>query len=494
MKNSSPSKDRTIIILLLFLTLWVRSSTQMMIHTGVDERDYWYAAKTLVLGYEYPDLTHRTVRWSIIVPTAILQLIFGTHPNIYYLGPLINALIQTLVLYCIGRDIRGRMTGIVAAIFLIFFPYQIRAASQIRPEIFSITYIALCMYFLIRFIKKENRLINLVLSSLFLFLAYMAKITNLFFLPGIIIALLLYEKEHRLRNVVAYGGVLLLLYLAETASYAVFSSYDFGRLSIISSNHLSSDYTVPLMKISDLLKRYSTEYLDAYWSVSFIAFAFAAAYCYIRSKDRAIRIIIVMTASFFFFITFTVSSLNPLLPAEDFINRYFCAVLPSVFLVLASVLESLFLKHIPMGFRRPRYLFIFICVSCLSMSILFAWSGIPEKHRPYAHSPLQINDHPYIATHHFYQKLNNAWNTGVLIASVDTPGGNNALMTVAYFFINGPAPEARILHVGDAALKIISKNGSFGTDVFVAAVRNPFRIRELPFDALYRIESDHLPD
>ena len=137
LKPKERDSERIIVLALLVLTLWVRLSTQMMIHTGVDERDYWYAAKALSQGFAYPDLTHRTVRWAIILPVAALQKIFGVHPNVYYIAPILNALAQTVLLYALGKRLRGRFVGILSAIFLIFFPYQIRAASQVRPEIFS---------------------------------------------------------------------------------------------------------------------------------------------------------------------------------------------------------------------------------------------------------------------------------------------------------------------------------------------------------------------
>ena len=137
-------------------------------YAGVDERDYWYAAKALSQGFEYPALTHRTVRWAIILPVAALQRVFGVHPNVYYVAPILNALAQTALLYALGKTLRGRFTGILASLFMIFFPYQIRAASQVRPEIFSITYMLLCAYLLVIALRREgrNRTILVAVSSL----------------------------------------------------------------------------------------------------------------------------------------------------------------------------------------------------------------------------------------------------------------------------------------------------------------------------------------
>lgn len=201
--------ETAVIVSLLVLTLWFRVSTQMITHTGVDERDYWTSAKALSQGYEYPELSHRTVRWAVILPVALIQLLFGVHPNVYYIAPVLNALAQTFLVYIIGRRLKNRMTGIIAAFFMIFFPYQIRAASQVRPEIFSMTYILLAVFFFIKYLADGNRgrrpLVSLCLSSLMIFVSYEAKITNLFFLPGFFAAILLFGKKNGIRHDSIFG-------------------------------------------------------------------------------------------------------------------------------------------------------------------------------------------------------------------------------------------------------------------------------------------------
>ncbi|HOT63095.1 MAG TPA: glycosyltransferase family 39 protein [Treponemataceae bacterium] len=216
-------KDAIIILSLVFLSLWVRLSTLMMVHTGVDERDYWFAAKAISQGLPYPELSHRTVRWAVILPVALAQSLFGSHPNAYYVMPLLAALSQAVLVYLLGRALNGRLAGSLASIALTFFPYQIRAASQVRPEIFSMTYVLLAALALVRYVRSSSdraRISAAVLAALATFLAYEAKITNLFFMPGIAIAILLYSKGKGLKDALAYGGVLAGLYLAETAAYA----------------------------------------------------------------------------------------------------------------------------------------------------------------------------------------------------------------------------------------------------------------------------------
>jgi len=503
MTGSLAKKDAFILFLLLFLTLWVRLSTQMMIHTGVDERDYWYSAKALTQGLPYPDLTHRTVRWSIILPVAAVQLVFGTHPVVYYIAPLLNALLQVLLLYLLGRLLKSRFTGVIASVFLVFFPYQIRAASQVRPEIFSITYILITLYFF--FIATRNtgrkRIAWLLLSSAMMFLAYESKITNLFFLPGLFLCLLLYGDRYRIRDCFVFGGLLLFLFVCETAIYAMTTQYAFGQLSVILANHLSSDYMVPLSGFLDLFKRYSIKNMELYWQVPFAVFAALSVYYLGRSKNRDVKILVVTSLGFFFFLTFTVSSLHPLMAAEDFIARYFCAVLPFVFLVMAWFIEDSFRARMSKlaSYRKfgPTSLFsLAVISSCAAVSFVFSLPLVPRSARQYAHSPIEVTDHPFVQTVRYYRELNSAWNEGRAVVSPAGNAGNNAVETASKFFLSmdtyreGRAPEPVLSPYGTAGVHVLSRDGKIAGETCIQAIRNPFRIAEISVELVPLVEAE----
>jgi len=497
------NRDTLILFVLLFLTLWVRLSTQMMIHTGVDERDYWYSAKALTQGFAYPDLTHRTVRWAIILPVAALQIVFGTHPNVYYIAPILNALLQIFLLYRLGTFLKSRITGIIASLFLIFFPYQIRAASQVRPEIFSITYILLCIYLFFIAVRctGKKRIVFLLLASFSMFLAYESKITNLFFLPGIFLCLLLYGDRYRIRDCFIFGGLLLFLFLGETAVYALTTQYRFGQLSIIQANHLSSDYAEPLTNYLQVFRRYSPEFLDAYWQLPFAVFAVLSFLYLARSKNRDLKILVVTALGFFFFLTFTVSSLHPLMVAEDFIARYFCAVLPFVFLVIAWFLDDLIrprLRKLAL-FRRfaPLRLFVFASFSlCAAVSLVFSSPFVPSSARQFAHSPLAIADHPFAQTARYYRELNAAWLDGKAIVSAEGNSGSNAIETASRFFLStgsyvgGKGPEPVLITVGAAKVYVLSRDGAISGTTCIQAIRKPFRIAEIPAALVPLVEAE----
>jgi len=253
--SSGRKDDGLIIAVLLVFTLFFRLFLLQMINVGPDEIDYWFAAKQLVTGRAYPAITHRTIRWSIILPTAFFQLIFGLNPLIYYVTPILNSLVQTILMYFLGKKLFGRGVAFYSVLLFTAWPYMWRTGSQIRPAVFSITYVLSALYLLFCYLDIEitepgssveisadsvlkpikassgkqisrwsyleaifkSHQIYLIGSVLFMFLAYQSKITNLYFLPGILI--LLWRYRHNIRDPLRYGLYLGGLYLLEHAAY-----------------------------------------------------------------------------------------------------------------------------------------------------------------------------------------------------------------------------------------------------------------------------------
>ncbi len=478
-------------------------STQMMVHTGVDERDYWYAAKAISQGLPYPDLTHRTVRWAIILPVAALQKVFGIHPNVYYVAPILNALAQTALLYALGKRLRGRFVGILAALMLVFFPYQIRAASQVRPEIFSITYMLLCAYLFVMALSRNGRrrLLPLIASSLVMFLAYETKITNLFFLPGVFLSLLLFGGKTRIRDCFTFGLPLLTLFLLETGVYAALTEFRFGQLSVITANHLSSDYAEPLKSYWEVFLRYSPRYLQAYWQIPLGAFLAAGVY-YLTKRDKAeLKSLILMGLSFIFFITFTVSKLHPIMVAEDFINRYFCALLPFAFAVIAWLIRDALPRMAPSLYRRasgvsPIAIPLASAITCFSVSALFSLPFVPASVQEYAHTPLRPSTHPFAQTARYYRELNDAWNRGIPFLSPVGNAGNDAAYTVCRYFLSvdtyadGKAPEPIPATIRGMDVYIVCKDSGTHAGEFIQLTRFPFKIATVPIERIGELDSE----
>ncbi|OHE73007.1 MAG: hypothetical protein A2413_14560 [Treponema sp. RIFOXYC1_FULL_61_9] len=490
--------------LLLFCFIF-RLSTLMMVHTGIDERDYWFAAKALTQSLPYPELTHRTVRFSVILPVALAQLVLGVHPNVYYLLPILNSMAQVALAFAVGVRIKGRLTGFLAALGLILFPYLVRAGSQVRPEIFSMTYMLFAVWFLIIYLeRKEKPVAPLLLISAFLFLAYEAKITNLFFLPGFVAVIL--AGKRRVADALILCGSLFSLYLAETGLYAIFTEYRFGQLEVIASHHLSQD--VPLLtdlRFTDLFRRYSDEFLQDYWRWPFAFFAVAGIAAFIRRKEKAVMALAGISASFFFFLTFAVRSFDPLVPAEDFINRYFCAVLGPVFLVLASAAEDILrIASRRLGLRirltGARYVVASMLLA-VAIPVLFSFKAkLPASVAEYALSPLEPTEHTLVLTDRYMKEARSAYETGGAILAADSNGGRNALGSCAAYFLDskkfegGRLPSIVTVIVGGKSFAVLGRIEALeGTYTALAAVRDPLRLQRIELASIADLTQDAFP-
>lgn len=502
------AENLSIALALACFALFLRLATLMPIHTGVDERDYWHSAKAIARGLPYPELTHRTVRFSVILPTAIGQLVAGSGPNSYYVMPILNSMFQAALFFLIGTRLHGRLAGILAGLGIILFPYMIRAGSQVRPEIFSISYMATACYFFIRFIEsKKHGYRWIVLCGFSIFVGYLAKITNLFFLPGFAIAAFLARK--RLRDPVILCIVPFILYLIETPLYAIFTPYPLGQLQVISANHLDGNAALQEVSFLGLFLRYAPRNLDAYWSIAFILFAILSfRACYNKSWRINRLSLILPGVSFFFFLTFAVKSFDPVVPAEPFINRYFSAVLVPVILVIAIALAELItsvmrvrLSMQPTQRHKAVLVWTGLGFSSIVLILLSAILPIPDSYRIYLPHPFRLGSHP-ISSNSFYQKtVTESWDLGRPIVakrnvSASNVAGINSIMTAVHYYLDysrypmGVPPRPASGEIGGFPLFIISdpsKGNSLSTDRVVAAIRNPFRLRFLNLQELGRL-------
>jgi len=478
--------DRAVIIALVFFTLLFRLATIMMINTGVDERDYWQSARAMVRGFPYPELSHRTTRFGVILPVAAAQAILGSHPNIYYVMPILNCMVQAALAYMIGLRLRGRLTGLLFSLSLTLFPYMIRAGSQVRPEIFSITYMLLAFMYFITYMDKRNDSVRpLLWMALWLFVSYLTNVTNLFLVPGLLAAVLFYKR--RGDHALTLAGMLFGLFIAETALYALFTRYRFGELEIIMQKHFHADsFTVP--HIIDLLRRYAPENLQLYWSLPFAIFGIASIFYLVRGRDRRVQGLMLAALSFFFLITVAVKGLHPITPAESFINRYFSVVLVPVFLALSYIVEGL-THRIPGSGRAmallgsARAYLALMAIGLVGMLCIFSVPALPARFRQYAHSPLVPQRHPFFLNEHYRQLINNAYSEGMPIVATQGLAGYSALVTASSFYLgldvfrDGKAPEPVPISSNGVPCLVLSRTGTLnGATRVLLARRLPFSV------------------
>jgi hypothetical protein len=509
-RGSVARGDRILVAALVAFVVFFRLATLMMIHTGVDERDYWYSAKCVALGLPYPELTHRTVRFAVILPVAAAQLVFGESPNVYYVMPIFNAALQAALAYMIGRRLRGRLAGFLAALALVLFPYMIRAGSQVRPETFSISYVLAALWCFLAYMDRAERGARsgacLVGSAAFLFAAYEANVTNLFFAPGLVVLILL--RKRPLREALAFCGILIGLFLAETALYALLTDYKLGQLQVIAQSHLESNGSLqPLKGPAELFLRYVHPNLQTYWQASFVAFAAAAIYLLARKGERGGRTLVVAALSYFLCMTFAVKSFRPLVPAEPFINRYFCAVLGPIFLVLSATVADLLARlgrgKGARGASRSPGAGVYVSLLALGAALIvavFSSDILPKGTRQYAHSILRPSEHPLALNVRYREAADKAWEGGTPIVAAEGTAGDNAIEACSSFFLSpshfadGVRPQARRVEAeGKGYLVLASSPDPDLSGPLLAAARQPFRLRQIDSSRLPELSGDRLP-
>ncbi len=439
-------EDRRIVAGLVLFTLAFRLLTLMMIATGIDERDYWFSARRLLLGLPYDNIQHRTIRFAVILPVLAAQALFGTHPDVYYVVPLVLSLVQVALIYRVGLRLHGRAAGFVAALMLVTFPYMIRGGSQVRPDSFSLTYVLASFSFFLAYLDGErDRTRNLLVSSVFLFVAYQAKITNIYFAPGFLLAILAFRRGRGRgrRDALLFCAPLLVLYAVEHALLYRLSGDPLGQIGIIIHNHFTGDYIAP-MDFWGLFGRFSPGKLPWYWmAVLLLAAAAAVRYAVRRKPDAATAALLALAASFLLGETFVVKSIHPVIPVEPFIHRYLLGMLGPVLLLDAPLLVDVWRRVRPAaGPLRARSCASLMAAVLLAAAGAFSIPGLPRSVRIYANNPLRPSEHPLALVEDYRRTVSDAFDRGVPVVATDDLSGRNPLETCAQFFVSDSVLEA----------------------------------------------------
>jgi len=422
------SSENSVLFLIMFFSVFFRLLTVVNIETGGDAAGVWFYAKKIYYGLPYVNShwSHHAARFGMIFPVYLVQLIFGTNPVVYYITPLLFFFLQVFFLFKVG--VRSHSIGVafLGCLLLIFFPQMFRHAVQIKPEGFCATYLIISVYFLFLYHDAEKRpLLHLLLSSAFLFLAYLTKVTSIFFLPGILIAVWLLRK--RFGHAVLYAAVLFFLFIIETGLYYAFAGFPLGRLSIIMGTHLQSKNLQTLLSFWDLFDRYGEMIL--YWKIYFAAYLLAAGFLigFLKKKmNLKILSVLLVSLSFFLFITFAVKSIDPLVPAMSNNHRHLVLAAPLMMMIISCALVELFtlgkqksafirwLGDMPIlrslqPVARYTVLTLLLSLFCFAAAMV-VFPRVPK----YARDNFFL-DHPFRQNDVYYRLLNGAYAGGIPI-------------------------------------------------------------------------------
>ena len=297
----------------------------------------WFQAKRLLYGFDYSRLDHHTMRWAINFLSLFFQKVFGPNPSTYYLVSAFAASGSSLFLYRIGILLRDRFLGVTALLLFTFHPSIIIFGGQLFPGIFSVFYTLGSVYFLLLYVKNERNL-HLIISACFLFLAYGAKITNLFFLPALLVYLL-FEKRS-IKILVLYLLVLFLGFCIETFVIDILMG-DFtlpGRLALIGGHLNKVESGLEGEKsLWGILTRW--QMLRNYMFIHTITGFFASFYFFNKKKQYRLELLpSLCLLSFSFLITFGLCGIHPVHYFLPHMPRYLNVTIPfSILLTLCLV-------------------------------------------------------------------------------------------------------------------------------------------------------------
>ena len=442
--------DWLIVSFLVAFTLIFRLLTLQMINVGPDEIDYWHYAKILFSKIPYGVLDHRNIRWGIILPTFLIQRIFGTHPIVYIVGPVLLSCLQSYFTYDLGKRLFNRGAGILAVLMLTIFPYMIRTGSQIRPGIFSLTYLLAAFWVIARnadaFRIEKGWQGSVIAAAALVFCAYETKITNLYFLP--FFAMTIYTVAgKRLKPLVMFLVLLAAAYLTEHLLYFFGTGAPFGRLSIITSTHLGSSYAEDLERYTflGLFDRFNNTDFPLVWKLVFLLYILSAVFLAFRWKgnDKRLwnRLVIVLVISFTLLLTFAVKSIQPVIPMEAFQNRYFTPLLPWMFLMIgAGIMElpGLIGRILVDLTERWTKVGVVLCVILLVFVGVFHFKLYPDSVAEYAPELTKPRRHVISLYMRYARLVNEAWQEGLPVVSVYSGkgGSSKAIDTVNRVFLN----------------------------------------------------------
>jgi len=191
-----------------------------------------------------------------------------------------------------------------------------------------------------------------------------------------------------------------------------------GRLGIIARNHLASGYAEELPKsFFGLFQRY-TVFLEFPWHVLLLAFVAATLYLLIKKK-KWVKELTILHACFFFFLTFMVKSINPIVPVEAFIDRYFITNLPTMLLLIGFALFELISSPIKRFLISRKVMYSTVIVLVL-FTIGLSAIPLPSGLARFYTSLSQIDKHPVPGLLGFQRLMNWAVLENIPIVSIDS--------------------------------------------------------------------------
>lgn len=404
---------------------------------GPDGPHKWEIARDLVAGYlrRPAQFDHHAARWAIVLPFALTQALLGAHAWVAFVPILGFDLLQAGLTYAIGVQLGSRAIGVVATVLFCLVPKMASSGSDLLPTVFESTYVllTLCLLLWAR-LDSPNGRPRLALSLAAMCLAYLAKETTVFYLPGLVIGLWLLRRS--LIECLYYCLGFLGFVALETLFYWARFGFAFGRFTIIKAHHLgNAKLAAPITSIGQLLERYlvlSGGFLQLFYAALLVTLS----YPYWRRKlpaDVGHRFTAIAAACWGFFLlnTFALKSLHPPRLAQPLNERYLLSALPLLALIVATPAVPLIrrgLTQLAKLYPRlaPERCALGLCAVCVG------WIAIPQMR--------SVTTGPLFTTSRMERELRDAFDTGKPIVTREPKA--HAITTARAIFLDRKRAKA----------------------------------------------------
>ncbi|HMM38440.1 MAG TPA: glycosyltransferase family 39 protein [Desulfovibrio sp.] len=317
-------RRRWLMLLLLFAaSVAVRILTAEYVDIGGDNATRWMQVHRLAEGLGYTAWTHQTVRWTIAMPLWALMKLFGTHPALYYVLPILFASLGTVFVYLIGEEIHGRRLGIAAAVLTMLFPQMAQSGSQIWPSIFIFASVAASIWLILAWLRRRSPML-LILAGAAFFLAWGARETAAYFFPGLL--LLIWLPSRSLKGVALFCLSSGLLFGCEWLYFWHDTGSLLGKMGVTKTALDERPGMTPLTWATYFLNILDYEKLRGL--VAVLVLSLVAAVAELRSPDQRRRALAIITLLFNFFSTYMLSSISSPQFVHPIGSRYWCAGAP----------------------------------------------------------------------------------------------------------------------------------------------------------------------
>ncbi len=337
---------RTSILLLFFLILIKVATLQIMGVGGADPTESWEYAKIFPYA-ESIKLFHRNVRYGTILPIVLTQKLFGTSPLVYYIAPIIATVVMSFLLFRILGRFTADKTAFTSVLLLNFLPEMAKDSSHPRVSTFATLYLIITIHILFLLQdknseKERSNTLFIILASVSTFCMYMASESSMFVLPGLMF--IVFSIRSNIKDLVLYSTTLFSFYLTETLLYFLFTPFTLGRLSVIRS-HVESLDNLPMQSLLGLFYRYHPDKNDIYLTVLIFTAIIAAMYLLKKYRDNRLQAISIIIFSYLVLLTFLIKSVDPLVPFNNFRERYFMPVVPLMWCLITIAADRISVRR-----------------------------------------------------------------------------------------------------------------------------------------------------